>query len=122
RDQIKNRLLELDAVEFPTDGMKRLEKYTDRLLELSSTLKTVEQRIADTKREMKENAFLVDFNTNKAETFIREWPKQQLEMEELAKLEHVIAGARTEYEAIIAELHYSSEKAQSVKSLNLGID
>ncbi|VEF48766.1 P-loop containing nucleoside triphosphate hydrolase [Bacillus freudenreichii] len=122
RNQIRKRLLELDGVAFPTDGLKRLEKYNDRLLEISSTLKTVEQRIANIKREMKENAFLVDFNTNKAETFIREWPKQQLEMEEMAKLEHVIAGFRTEYESIVAELHYSSEKTQSVKSLNLGID
>lgn len=122
RDQIKKRLLELDGIAFPTEGLKRVEKYSDRLLQLSSTLKTLEQRIAETKREMKENAYLEEFDKSKAENFVREWPRQQHTMEDLSKLEQVIAGAQMDYESIMTELNYSAEKAISIQSLNLGLD
>ncbi|WP_144462591.1 AAA family ATPase [Siminovitchia fortis] len=122
KGQIKKRLFELEPVEFPADGIKRLEKYNDRLLELSSTLQTLRQRMKSIESEMEENALRQEVDLDKAEMFVNEWAKQQQSLRELSGLEHSIAEARKQYDSFLAELHYPAEKAGNIKNLNLGMD
>lgn len=122
QDQIKKRLFELADIDFPTDGLKRLEKYNDRLLEISSNLKTLNQRIETIEIEIKEKTPLQAFDPNTAHVFISEWPRHRQNGEELSKLDISITANQKEAEAIIAELHYPAERADAVQYLNLGID
>lgn len=122
KDQIKQRLLELGPVHFPADGLKRLEKYHDRLLELSSTLQTVHQRIRSIEHEIKENALRQEFDLNKAQIFVNEWPQQEQGLRELSNLDHSIAEERKKFDAFLAELHYPAKMVEKINSLNLGID
>lgn len=122
KDQIKKRLVELESVEFPADGLIRLEKYNDRLLELSIALKTVQHRIQSTEEEMKENTLLKGFDPQKAEKFVHDWPELQQSIRELSSLEYTIAEDRKKYDSFLTELHYPAEKAGEIESLNLGMD
>lgn len=121
-EQIRRRLLEIGPVHFPAEGLKRLEKYHDRLLEISSTLQTVHQRIRAIEQEIEENALRQEFDQNKAQIFIHEWPQQEQSLRELSNLDHSITEERKKVDAFLAELHYPAKKVEEINSLNLGID
>ena len=72
--QIKQELELLGTIQFPTDGLARFESYSEKVISLSSRFQAIENRINETKEQLKENEPHPSFNLVEAEKLISEWP------------------------------------------------
>ena len=124
RIRIKQRLKEFAPHSFPTDGLRRYEKYADRLIELSSRVKAIQDRMEQTRKSLEEKAPLKSLEPMimKAENLISEWPRVSQLSKEIAELKQKIEENDQRVGDIGRELHYPKENISNVRLINLGID
>ncbi|MEK3887535.1 ATP-binding protein [Bacillus sp. FSL K6-3431] len=124
REKLLNRLEELGDLSFPIEGIARYEKYTDKLIVISSRLNALQERIQQTKWQLDKQVPNKAFSESihQAEKLIGEgaWYKQLYE--EIEALERQLQEYDKQAETIGGELFYPREKWDKLEQLDLGID
>ncbi|MFD1707320.1 AAA family ATPase [Siminovitchia sediminis] len=122
KEQLDNRYSKVKSIEFPADGLRRLETYEERLTELSGRLRTAEQRVEAAERKMEANAPLQGFDPVVAEKHLHEWPVHLQKMDDLSTITRSIEDRQKEAESVRKELQYPIGKAHSIQEVSLGMD
>ncbi|MCJ8005895.1 AAA family ATPase [Lederbergia wuyishanensis] len=109
---------------FPTDGLKRYENINEKIIEITSRLKTLQEKIENNEKRIEENTPLASFQSMifRAEKALMEWPiYEQLELE-IISLKREVMSYKDQVEKVCRELNYENEPFTTILTLNLGID
>lgn len=120
--QLKKRLEQLGPVDFPAQGIARLDKYKDQMIRAGSALTTAKQKVAETMKELEEHSPLPGFEQNRAELLLRGWSQYEQNAEKMSVINRDIDESEKEIAHILKELNWSRDASASIHELNLGMD
>lgn len=121
-EQIKSRLEQVGPVDFPAEGIARLEKYKDQLIHVSSALATAKQKWAETKEELEAHAPMPGFQQSRAELLVQGWPSYEQADEKISLIAKEIEDYEKETAYILKELNLSEHIFSAMHEFNLGMD
>lgn len=121
-EQIKSRLEQVGPVDFPAEGIARLEKYKDQLIQVSSALATTKQKWAETKEELEAHAPMPGFQQSRAELLVQGWPSYEQADEKISLIAKEIEDYEKETAYILKELNLSEHIFSAMHEFNLGMD
>lgn len=120
--QIKKRLEQLGPVDFPSEGLVRLEKYKDQLIRAGSALATAKQKVEETKKQLEEQSPLERFQQSRAELLVHGWTEYEQTAKKLSEIDRNIDEYEKEIAYILKELNLSVDVCKSIDDLDLGMD
>ncbi|MBS4198515.1 AAA family ATPase [Bacillus sp. FJAT-49732] len=123
-DRIQRHIVEIGIVHFPTDGLKRYENTSEKRIEISSRLKTLQEKIENIDYRIEQNTPLTSFQSimERAEKVIMEWPIYEQLQTEIISLKREILSYTDQVERICRDINFKNESHSTIFNLNLGLD
>ncbi|MCR2821084.1 ATP-binding protein [Lederbergia panacisoli] len=123
-NRIHQYIEELGPIHFPTDGLIRYERLSEKVIMISSRLIAVNKKIAEIDKRIEENTPIKTFQTmlDRTEKALMEWPLYEQLQSEIVNLKREVSYYKDQAKRIYRELNYSEGQYSIIPTLNLGLD
>ncbi|MBS4218133.1 AAA family ATPase [Bacillus sp. FJAT-49711] len=123
-DRIHQNIKELGAIQFPTDGLTRFERLSEKVIMITSRLLAVNKKMTEIDKRIEDHTPLKSFQSmlDKTEKVLMEWPIYEQIQSEITNLKRELSNYKDQISRICRELNYSDEQYLTIPSLNLGLD